>query len=106
MVRRLMIIAFAAALAGFAVMGGAYWQACRNQLVRYGAIGIPALFGFALCLRADHPFCKVTRGSRLRSGSAGLKAFAQACASEPAARFIPPGADPMWPQAAQEIFAT
>ena len=113
MSRRLKIIAFAATLAGFAVMAGAYdlgfdrwpprttladgrsvplcaagvqacfkaralallgdataddnWQACRQRLAAYGAldafelrsmavassaaIGLLALFGFALCLR-------------------------------------------------------
>lgn len=144
MIRRLKVITFAAALAGFAIMAGAYdlgfgrwppqavlangetapfrapeveacfkarvtallgdhvaddfWQTCRGQLARYGAldafdlrslvvgagavIGILALLGFALCLRADRPSFKITRGSRLHSGTTGLKAFARACASE------------------------
>lgn len=144
MIRRLKIIAFAATLAGFAVMAGAYdlgfdrwppqatladgtaapfraaevqacfkaqviallgdhaagdyWQACRRQLLAYGAlnafelrsmavagsavIGLLALFGFALCLRIDRSSFKVIRGARLHVGSAGLKAFARACASE------------------------
>jgi len=74
------------------------WQACRQRLMAYGAldafelrciavagsaaIGLLALFGFALCLRADRPSFKVTRGSRLHAGSAGLKAFARACVGE------------------------
>ena len=75
-----------------------YWHVCRRQLTEYGAldafelrsiavasfgvIGLLALFGFALCLRTDRPSFKVTRGARLHIGSAGLKAFARACASE------------------------
>jgi hypothetical protein len=144
MIRHLKIIAFAATLAGFAVMAGAYdlgfdrwppqaaladgqsvplgatdvqacfkararallgdraagdyWDTCQHQLARYGAldafdlrslavasgavVGLLALLGFALCLRVDRPSFKVTRGSQLQAGSAGLKAFAQACASE------------------------
>jgi hypothetical protein len=77
---------------------GDSWQACRDQLVRYdalgafdlrslavgggGAIGFLGLLGFALCLRVDRPSFKVTRGSRLHTGNAGFKAFAQACARE------------------------
>ena len=44
--------------------------------------GLLALFGFALSVRYDRPSFKVTRGSRLYTGSAGLKAFARACARE------------------------
>jgi hypothetical protein len=51
-------------------------------VARSAVIGLLALFGFALCLRIDRPSFKVTRGSRLHAGSAGLKAFARACASE------------------------
>jgi hypothetical protein len=75
-----------------------YWQRCRQQLAAYralgafegrsmivlgfGLVGLLALFGFAICVRTDRPAFKVIRGSRLRAGTAGLKAFARACASE------------------------
>jgi Type IV secretion-system coupling protein DNA-binding domain len=75
-----------------------YWQACRQRLIAYraleafevrsvavaggGVIGFLALFGFAFCLRIDRPSFKVTRGSRLHIGTAGLRAFARANKSE------------------------
>jgi hypothetical protein len=74
------------------------WQACRQRLTAYralnafelrstlvaggGVLGLLALFGFALCLRIDRPCFKVTRGSRLHIGAAGLRAFARACKTE------------------------
>jgi hypothetical protein len=74
------------------------WQLCRQWLMANGAlkafegrsmavaacgaIGFLALFGFALGVRYDRPPFKVTRGPRLHSGAAGLKAFALACALE------------------------
>jgi Type IV secretion-system coupling protein DNA-binding domain len=77
---------------------GANWQACRRELARYraleafevrsiavgggAAIGLLALFGFALSVRTERPAAKIIRGQRLRAGSAGLRAFARACARE------------------------
>ena len=76
----------------------AYWQTCQRQLTTYralgafevrsmivagcGLVGLVALFGFAICVRIDRPAFKVIRGARLQVGTAGLKAFARACASE------------------------
>ncbi|HEY2229998.1 MAG TPA: type IV secretion system DNA-binding domain-containing protein [Xanthobacteraceae bacterium] len=76
----------------------AYWQRCQRQLAAYqalgafdgrsmivlgfGLVGLLALFGFAICVRTDRPAFKVIRGARLQAGTAGLKAFARACASE------------------------
>jgi Type IV secretion-system coupling protein DNA-binding domain len=78
--------------------GEAYWQACRQTLIAYqalgafdfrtasvmgfGLVGLLALFGFAICVRTDRPAFKVIRGAWLQAGAAGLKAFARACASE------------------------
>ena len=75
-----------------------YWQTCRRGLVAYGAldafalrstvvaaggaVGLLALFGFALAVRFEKPPFRVIRGSRLRAGKAGEKAFAKACALE------------------------
>ncbi len=74
------------------------WRSCQDQLAEYGAldafdlrslavvggavIGILALLGFALSIRADRSSSKVTRGSRLHLGPAGFKAFARASARE------------------------
>jgi hypothetical protein len=74
------------------------WHICQKWLVKYGALeafdrrslvvaasgvtGLLALFGFALSVRYARPPFKVTRGPRLYTGSAGLKAFARACARE------------------------
>jgi hypothetical protein len=77
---------------------GAFWQACRQHLMTYrafdafelrsmavvgsGLIGLVGLLGFAICLRTEQRPVKIVRGARLLAGSAGLKAFARACASE------------------------
>src|SRR5262249_34530243 len=76
----------------------AYWRTCQRQLIAYqalgafegrsmivvgcGVVGLLALFGFAVCVRTDRAAFKVIRGARLRAGTAGLKAFARACANE------------------------
>ena len=78
--------------------GDAYWRSCRQQLSLYGAmdpfevrfwtvasfglVGLVALFVFALSLRIEQHSPRVIRGARLQTGSAGLKAFARACAAE------------------------
>jgi len=78
--------------------GDAYWRICREQLSQYraldglelrfrtvvgsGIVGLVALLVFALSLRIDQHSLRVIRGARLQAGSAGLKAFARACATE------------------------
>jgi len=48
----------------------------------FGLVGLVALFVFALSLRIEQHSPRVIRGARLQTGSAGLKAFARACAAE------------------------
>lgn len=74
------------------------WQACRTYFARYraldafdlrfsavlafGAIGLLALLGFALCVRVERPSFKIVRGLHLHTGAAGLNSLRRACASE------------------------
>ncbi len=76
----------------------AHWDVCRHHLSARNAlnafdlrcaavfgsgfVGLLALFGFAFCVRTEHPAQHVVRGTRLLTGAAGLRAFARACKRE------------------------